>query len=78
MPRSCLHYCRSRGIYPEEVAAWRVVCDQATDSDDQAKAWVRQVQREDYKRIAVLQRELDRKEKVLAEAVALLVMRQRL
>ncbi len=71
-------YCREKGLYPEQVKAWRQAC-----LDGQASA-TRQAQREraqakaDKQRIRELERELGRKEKALAEAAALLVLRKKL
>lgn len=71
-------YCRSKGIYPEHVAVWKHACiqgnmkhsEQAKNADSSAKA--------DKKRIKELEKELDRKEKALAEAAALLLLRKKL
>ena len=68
-------YCRQRGLYPEQVRAWRRVCEQANGgpavlrsaSDAQA----------DKRRIRELERALRRKEQALAEAAALLVLRKK-
>ena len=71
-------YCREKGLYPEQVKAWRKAC-----LDGQTVA-MRQSQSErvqtkvDRKRIRDLERELNRKEKALAEAAALLVLRKKL
>ena len=68
-------YCRQRGLYPEQIRAWRQVCAQANGrpavlrsvSDAQA----------DKRRIRELERELRRKEQALAETAALLVLRKK-
>ena len=71
-------YCRSKGLFPTQVKAWRQACitgqqssrDQHLNEQAQARA--------DKKRIKDLERELRRKEKALAEAAALLVLRKKL
>jgi transposase-like protein len=71
-------YCRRKGLYPAQVKDWRQACiiGQQSSRDqrlnDQAQA------RADKKRIKDLERELRRKEKALAEAAALLVLRKKL
>lgn len=67
-------YCRSKGLYVEQVQAWRLACEQANARQDQKTQADRQQQRTDRRRIQELERELHRKEKALAEAAALLVL----
>ncbi len=71
-------YCRERGLYPEQLGAWRTACEQANDwsraSDKQLKA----ATRADRKKMRQLEKELARKEKALAEAAALLILRKKL
>ena len=71
-------YCRQRGLYPEQLGAWRTACEQANDwsraSDKQLKA----ATRADRKKMRQLEKELTRKEKALAEAAALLILRKKL
>jgi transposase-like protein len=71
-------YCRQRGLYPEQLDAWRTACEQANDwssaSDKQAKA----AGRADRKKMRQLEKDLARKEKALAEAAALLILRKKL
>jgi len=59
-------YCRSNGLYPEQIARWRSACSCANDpapSSNPSRSAFRK-----------LQKELHRKEKALAEAAALLVL----
>lgn len=70
-------YCRRRGLYPEQVKAWRAACEQATDWERASAQQLSQVVRDDKKRIKELERELARKEKALAETAALLVLRKK-
>ena len=70
-------YCRERGLYPGQIAAWRTACEQANDWDRASTARLSQATREEKKRVQALERELARKEKALAEAAALLVLRKK-
>ena len=71
-------YCRSKGLYPEQVMLWKQACIQGTmkKSDQQRKAELDA--KSDKKRIKQLERELARKDKALAEAAALLVLGKKL
>src|SRR5574337_1698428 len=60
-------YCRKRGLYPEQIIAWRATCEQATEEEvTHSRTWREQAQA-DKRRIKDLERELTRKEKALAE-----------
>jgi transposase-like protein len=70
-------YCRRKGLYPEQIAAWRAACRSANaDATEQAREQ-RQQSKDDKKRIQQLEKELQRKEKALAEAAALLILRKK-
>lgn len=67
-------YCRKRGLYPEQLQAWRQACEQAnarqtTKPTGSAAA--------DQRRVRELERELRRKDQALAETAALLVLRKK-
>lgn len=68
-------YCRKRGLYPEQLRAWRTSCEQA--NADKTVIQRPGDRRADKRRIQALERELQRKEKALAEAAALLVLRKK-
>ncbi len=70
-------YCRKRGLYPEQIRAWRAACEQANDWDREQQRQLKASQQADQKRLRELERELQRKEKALAEAAALLVLRKK-
>lgn len=70
-------YCRQRGLYPEQLQAWRAACEQATDWDQAQAARLQQATREAQRRIQALERELTRKDQALAETAALLVLRKK-
>ena len=71
-------YCREKGLLVEQVKEWRIACVMGNMSEAQRKAAEKKQGREDKKRIKQLERELNRKEKALAEAAALLVLRKKL
>ena len=69
-------YCRQRGLYPEQIQAWRTACEQANDWERASSQRLGQATREEKKRVKALERDLARKEKALAEAAALLMLRK--
>ena len=69
-------YCRQRGLYAEQIRAWRAACEQANDWERASTQRLGQATEEEKKRIKALERDLARKEKALAEAAALLVLRK--
>lgn len=70
-------YCRRKGIYPEQLTLWREACEAANDWDKQASIKLKSEQKTNRKRIKDLEKELQRKEKALAEAAALLVLQKK-
>jgi len=70
-------YCRKRGLYPAQITAWRAACEQANDWDRVSSARLGRATKEEKKRVKDLERDLARKEKALAEAAALLVLRKK-
>jgi transposase-like protein len=68
-------YCRARGLYPQEVEAWRASCRQANRALSPRAE--RAEMRAHKQQIKALERELRRKEKALAEAAALLVLEKK-
>ena len=69
-------YCRENGLYPAQVKSWREACIRG--NDPQAKNLRRtSAYREDKRKIQKLERELKHKEKALAEAAALLVLKKK-
>lgn len=70
-------YCRRKGLFAEQIAMWRAACMAANVSMEQ-QTRAQQVQsKEDKKRIRQLEKDLQRKEKALAEAAALLILRKK-
>jgi transposase-like protein len=71
-------YCRRKGLYPEQVNAWRQACITGQQTVQVQQKVDREQARKDKKRIQELERELRRKDKALAETAALLVLRKKL
>ena len=66
-------WCREHGVYPQQLQQWRDSATQALAEPAEKRASPQQT-KEDRRRIKELERELQRKEKALAEAAALLVL----
>ena len=70
-------YCRKRGLFPAQIAAWRTACEQANDWDRVRTARLGQAAKKEKKRIKGSERDLVRKDRALAETAALLVLRKK-
>nr|WP_189672527.1 IS3 family transposase [Pseudomonas sp. SWRI154] len=70
-------YCRRKGLYPEQIKAWRQAFISGQKSEKAQSKDDREQARKDKKRIEQLERELRRKDKALAETAALLVLRKK-
>ncbi len=70
-------YCRRRGVYPEQLHVWREACERANDWERAATSRITRETKDDKKRIKELERDLARKEKALAEAAALMILRKK-
>ena len=68
-------YCRRKGLYPQQIQAWRDSCMQANAAA--AQKLDRAKSKEQTRYIKQLEAELRRKEKALAEAAALLVLQKK-
>ena len=73
-------YCREKGLYYDEVKKWASICVNANNNavDSENIKELKAGKQEDSKRIKELEKELNRKEKALAEAAALLLLRKKL
>ena len=70
-------YCRKKGLYREQIEAWKSACLQANgQAFDQAKL-LNGALKEEQKRAKQLEKDLQKKEKALAEAAALLLLRKK-
>jgi transposase-like protein len=73
-------YCRERGLFPEQVSRWRQAATDANAAPLLTMAEQKELERfraQDQREIKALKKELQRKEKALAEAAALLVLRKK-
>ena len=70
-------YARKKGLYVEQIKAWRDACMNANGGIAKEAARLNRELKEAEKKNKQLARELDRKEKALAEAAALLVLRKK-
>lgn len=77
-PTELGRYCREKGLYVEQVAAWREACIAGQRSAQEQRGSEREELRVGKQRIRELERELHHKEKALAEVAALLVLRKKL
>ena len=71
-------YCREKGLFPEQVKAWKAACLDGMASGEARQLRDQQSRKQDRKRIRQLEKELNRKEKALAETAALLALRKKL
>ena len=70
-------YCRKKGLYPEQIEAWKSVCLQANgQAFDQEKQLNVQL-KEEKQRAKTLEKDLQKKEKAMEEAAALLLLRKK-
>lgn len=67
-------YCRRRGVYAEQIAAWRQDCEQAASLSHQERRKEAEQGKAHRARIRELERELGRKNAALAETAALLTL----
>ncbi len=70
-------YCREKGIYVEQLTQWRAACEQANDWSQASEKELKSATKADRKKVVQLEKELARKEKALAEAAALLILRKK-
>ena len=68
-------YLREQGILAEDLERWKVACQEANDRSSIAAKEYRANLAAQRAKVIVLERELARKEKALAETAALLVLR---
>lgn len=70
-------YCREKGLYAEQVQAWRDACMQANGGVAQQASQLQKNLRQKDKELKKMNQELRRKEAALAETAALLVLRKK-
>ncbi|MBO0602442.1 transposase [Sporosarcina sp. E16_3] len=70
-------YCRKKGLYKEQIDAWRSVCLSANTGEINQTKRLSQELKEEKKRTSEIEKDLRKKEKALAEAAALLLLRKK-
>ena len=71
-------YCRSKGLYPEQIGQWKTQTLTGFSTSEQQTVLNRKQQQADQKQIKQLKQEIKRKDKALAEAAAILILRKKL
>jgi transposase len=70
-------YCREHGFFVEHVKSWKALSIAAHKPDQESQYKLDTARRADRKKIKSLEKELNKKEKALAETAALLVLREK-
>ncbi|ANU09699.1 transposase [Planococcus antarcticus DSM 14505] len=70
-------YCRKKGLYKEQIDAWRISCLGANTGEINQTKRLSQELKEEKRRTAEVEKDLRKKEKALAEAAALLLLRKK-
>lgn len=71
-------YCREKGLFKEQVKQWKQDCLSGFQSSEAQKKDAKKQAKHDKAQIKSLKKDLRIKEKALAEATALLVLRKKL
>nr|WP_282558927.1 hypothetical protein [Providencia alcalifaciens] len=76
--RELAEYCRSKGVFVDDVKAWRALSIKAQSAISTSVSHKEnKLLHEEGRKIKALEKELARKEKALAETAALLVLREK-
>ena len=70
-------YCRRKGLYPEDIARWKQACIAGVSEDAIPSSESRQALKQARTQIKYLEKDLNRKDKALAESAALLVLQKK-
>lgn len=70
-------YCRKKGLYKEQIEAWRDTCLSANGRETNQTKQLNQELKDEKKRAKSLEKDLLKKEKALAEAAAILLLRKK-
>ncbi|MBP2243385.1 transposase-like protein [Cytobacillus eiseniae] len=70
-------YCRKKGLYKEQIEAWRESCLHANGRESNQTKQLNQELKEEKRKAKTLEKDLRKKEKALAEAAALLLLRKK-
>ena len=71
-------YCRRKGLYPDQINGWTSVIKQSLTRKAPVSKDDRKTAQQQEKTIKQLQTELNRKDKALAEAAALLILEKKI
>lgn len=70
-------YCRKKGLFPEQIHQWKQACIDANATQQTLTKKACEQLKLEQKKTKRLEKELNRKEKALAEAAALLVLQKK-
>ena len=70
-------YCRKKGLFKEQIDAWRSVCLTANTGEINQTKRLTQELKQEKRRTYEIEKDLRKKEKALAEAAALLLLRKK-
>lgn len=70
-------YCRKKGLYPEQIERWKEGAIAGNELPGKLTKAERQALQRECKKNRALEKELNRKEKALAETAALLVLKKK-
>ena len=70
-------YCRKKGLFKEQIEAWKKTCLSANEQEENRTRELATELKEEKKQACQLEKELRHKEKALAEAAALLLLRKK-
>ena len=70
-------YCRKKGLYVEQIERWKNACMQANGGVAEEANRLNKALRQKDKEFKLIEKELLRKEKALAETAALLILRKK-
>jgi len=70
-------YCRKKRLYKEQINVWRISCLNANTGELNQTKKLSQELKEEKKRTYEIEKDLRFKEKALAEAAALLLLRKK-
>jgi transposase-like protein len=70
-------FCRTNGLFVDELKKWRLDIETSIDKEPGAVKEIKEELYEEKRKNKILEKELNRKEKALAEAAALLVLQKK-
>ena len=70
-------YCRQKGLYPEQIARWKAASIAGAAGESSQSHASKKALKEAQRQISHLKKDLNRKEKALAESAALLVLQKK-